>query len=175
MNLFRRYITVSILLLAVLPVLGQEKKDKEIKLNEDAVKLIQFDFLPTDVDHNEPMMAPIEKPWMEYKNPLDEGISRSITDDFVVKKVHGYIRLCPYSIWTKWDEDPVYDKTIEGRPVELVMNEGPDFNRKLQTDYGYSRKPSPGRTYEMLNNSTSIQVGKIFKKYIRPILKKNKE
>ena len=173
MYLLQRYIVACIFLLTVLPVLGQEKKDKEIKLNEDAVKLIQFDFLPTGVNHNEPMAAPIEKKWMEYKNPLDEGISRSITDDFVVKKVRGYVRLCPYSIWTKWDEDPIYDKTIEGEPIELVMNEGPDFSRKLQTDFGYSRKPSSGRTYEMLNNSTSIQVGKIFRKYIRPIFKKN--
>ena len=36
-------------------------------------------------------------------------------------------------------------------------------------------KPSTGRTYDMLNNSTTIEVGKIFKKYIRPVFKKDKK
>ena len=55
------------------------------------------------------------------------------------------------------------------------MNEGPDVSKKLQTDYGHSLKPSTGRTYDMLNNSTTIEVGKIFKKYIRPVFKKDKK
>lgn len=41
----------------------------------------------------------------------------------MVKKPKGYIRMCPYSIWTKRGEDPVYDVTVEGRPPELIMNE----------------------------------------------------
>ena len=63
----------------------------------------------------------------------------------------------------------------EGRPPELIMNEGPDVSKKLQTDYGHSLMPSTGRTYDMLNNSTTIEVGKIFKKYIRPVFKKDKK
>jgi hypothetical protein len=112
---------------------------------------------------------------MEFKNPFDEGIPRSLTDTFMVKKPKKYIRMCPYSIWTKRGEDPVYDVTMEGRPPELIMKEGPDFSKRLQTDYGRTLKPSAGRTYDMLNNSTTIEVGKIFKKYIKPIFKKDKK
>ena len=139
-----------------MPVMGQQKEDKEIKLNEEAVKLIQFDFLPSGMDYNKPQEAPLEKKWMEFKNPFDEGIPRNLTDTFMVKKPKKYIRMCPYSIWTKRGEDP-------------------DFSKRLQTDYGRTLKPSAGRTYDMLNNSTTIEVGKIFKKYIKPIFKKDKK
>ena len=123
MNTLQRYMVLNSLVLVVIPVMSQQKEDKEIKLNEETVK-----------------------------------------------KPKGYIRMCPYSIWTKRGEDPVYDVTVEGRPPELIMNEGPDVSKKLQTDYGHSLKPSTGRTYDMLNNSTPIEVGKIFKKYIKPLL-----
>lgn len=174
MNCIRRYMVLKLLLLIIMPVMGQQKEDKEIKLNEEAVKLIQFDFLPGGMDYNKPQEAPLEKKWMEFKNPFDEGIPRNLTDTFMVKKPKKYIRMCPYSIWTKRGEDPVYDVTMEGRPPELIMKEGPDFSKRLQTDYGRTLKPSAGRTYDMLNNSTTIEVGKIFKKYIKPIFKKDK-
>lgn len=165
-----------LIMLAVMPVMGQNKDDKEIKLNEEAVKLIQFDFLPGSMDKfNKPIEAPLEKKWIEFKNPLDEGIPRNMTDSFLVKKPKGYIRMCPYSIWTKFGEDPVYDVTVECCPPEIIINEGSDFSKKLQTDYGHTLKPLTGRTYDMLNNSTSIEVGKIFKKYIKPIFKKDKK
>lgn len=83
--------------------------------------------------------------------------------------------MCPYSIWTKRGEDPVYDVTMEGRPPELIMNEGQDLSKKIQTDYGHTLRPSTGRMYDMLNNSTPIEVDKIFKKYIIPIFKKDKK
>ena len=160
MNTLQRYMVLNSLVLVVIPVMGQQKEDKEIKLNEETVKLIQFDFLPGDMEnYNKPLEA-----------PFDEGIPRSLTDSLMAKKPKGYIRMCPYSIWTKRGEDPVYDVTVEGRPPELIMNEGPDTSKKLQTDYGHSLKPSTGRTYDMLNNSTPIEVGKIFKKYIKPLL-----
>ena len=176
MNCIRRYMVLKLLLLIIMPVMGQQKEDKEIKLNEEAVKLIQFDFLPGGMDYNKPQEAPLEKKWMEFKNPFDEGIPRNLTDTFMVKKPKKYIRMCPYSIWTKRGEDPVYDVTMEGRPPELIMKEGPDFSKRLQTDYGRTLKPpSAGRTYDMLNNSTTIEVGKIVKKYIKPIFKKDKK
>ena len=118
MNCIRRYMVLKFLLLIVIPVMGQQKEDKEIKLNEEAVKLIQFDFLPGGMDYNKPQEAPLEKKWMEFKNPFDEGIPRNLTDTFMVKKPKKYIRMCPYSIWTKRGEDPVYDVTMEGRPPE---------------------------------------------------------
>ena len=171
MNTLQRYMVLNSLVLVVIPVMGQQKEEKEIKLNEETVKLIQFDFLPGDMEnYNKPLEAPLEKKWMEFQNPFDEGIPRSLTDSLMAKKPKGYICMCPYSIWTKRGEDPVYDVTVEGRPPELIMNEGPDVSKKLQTDYGHSLKPSTGRTYDMLNNSTPIEVGKIFKKYIKPLL-----
>ena len=154
----------------ILPVAAQQDQNQELKLNQDAVKMIQFDFTHSAEEIAKPLESPMEKKWMEYKNPFDEGIPRSLTDSLMAKKPKGYIRMCPYSIWTKRGEDPVYDVTVEGRPPELIMNEGPDTSKKLQTDYGHSLKPSTGRTYDMLNNSTPIEVGKIFKKYIKPLL-----
>lgn len=46
MNTLQRYMVLNSLLLVVIPVMSQQKEDKEIKLNEETVKLIQFDFLP---------------------------------------------------------------------------------------------------------------------------------
>lgn len=87
MNCIRRYMVLKFLLLIIMPVMGQQKEDKEIKLNEEAVKLIQFDFLPGGMDYNKPQEAPLEKKWMEFKNPFDEGIPRSLTDTFMVKNI----------------------------------------------------------------------------------------
>ena len=45
MNCIRRYMVLKFLLLIVMPVMGQQKEDKEIKLNEEAVNsfsLISF-------------------------------------------------------------------------------------------------------------------------------------
>lgn len=96
MNCIRRYMVLKLLLLIVMPVMGQQKEDKEIKLNEEAVKLIQFDFLPGGMDYNKPKEAPLEKKWMEFKNPFDEGIPRNLTDTFMVKKpkkIYPYVSL----------------------------------------------------------------------------------
>ncbi len=44
MNTLQRYMVLNSLLLVVIPVMSQQKEDKEIKLIEETVKLIQFDF-----------------------------------------------------------------------------------------------------------------------------------
>lgn len=49
MNSVKRYMFLCLLLLVIMPVMGQQKEDKEIKLNEEVVKLIQFDFLPENM------------------------------------------------------------------------------------------------------------------------------
>ena len=78
MNTLQRYMVLNSLLLVVIPVMSQQKKDKEIKLNEETVKLIQFDFLPGDMEnYNKPLEAPLEKKWMEYKNPFDEDCEKN--------------------------------------------------------------------------------------------------
>ena len=43
-------------------MMGQQKEDKEIKLNEETVKLIQFDFLPGDMEnYNKPLKSALDK------------------------------------------------------------------------------------------------------------------
>ncbi len=54
MNTLQRYMVLNSLLLVVISVMGQQKEDKEIKLNEETVKLIQFDFLPGDMENYKP-------------------------------------------------------------------------------------------------------------------------
>ena len=69
MNTLQRYMVLNSLLLVVIPVMSQQKEDKEIKLNEETVKLIQFDFLPRDMEnYNKPLEAPLEKKWMEFQS-----------------------------------------------------------------------------------------------------------
>ena len=48
-----------------------DKTDSELKLNEDAIKLIKFDFMPEmNNDATKPLEAPLKKPWMEFKADL---------------------------------------------------------------------------------------------------------
>lgn len=68
MNSIQRYMVLNSFLLGVIPVMGQQKEDKEIKLNEEAIKHIQFDFLPENMEnYNKPLEAPLEKKWMEVR------------------------------------------------------------------------------------------------------------
>lgn len=48
MNTLQRYMVLNSLVLVVIRD-EPAKEDKEIKLNEETVKLIQFDFLPWDM------------------------------------------------------------------------------------------------------------------------------
>ena len=99
-----------ILMVKSSPVQGQTtvKQESELKLNEEAIRQIQFDFTPpTERKLNELMEAPIDKKWMKFKE--DFSLPRSFTDTTKVKKIEGYVRAEPYTIWTKFGEDPVYD------------------------------------------------------------------
>ena len=67
-----------------------EKTDSELKLNEDAIKLIKFDFMPEmNNDATKPLEAPLKKPWMEFK--ADLAVPKSLTDTTKVRKPKGYI------------------------------------------------------------------------------------
>lgn len=115
---------LSLCTLGFLPAAAQDPDRKpsnpqdttELRLNTDAVKLIQFDFTPDLSKMNQPKEAPLDKKWMEFK--ADLSLPRSLIDTTRVRKPTGYIRLAPYSIWTKYGEEPVYDRTVEGRPKE---------------------------------------------------------
>ena len=97
------------------------KGDKEIKLNQEAVKSIQFNFAPDINEMHKPKMSE-EKPWMEFKKSLSKNFN-----DTVQWRKPKYIRLLPYTIFTRLGEDPVNDIIIKTRKDTLRM--------KLKLDY----------------------------------------
>ena len=95
--------------------------DKEIKLNQEAVKNIQFNFAPDINDMRKPKMSE-EKPWMEFNKSLPKNFN-----DTVQWRKPKFIRLLPYTIFTRLGEDPVNDIIIKTRKDTLRM--------KLKLDY----------------------------------------
>lgn len=77
----------------------------ELNINTEAVKSIQFDFRP---EKEKPNTAPVmskEKPWMKFLGTLPKSF-----DDTTQWRKPKYIRLMPYTPYTKWNEDPIYDR-----------------------------------------------------------------
>ena len=95
--------------------------DKEIKLNQEAVKSIQFNFAPDINEMHKPKMSE-EKPWMEF----DKSLPKNFNDTVQWRKPK-FIRLLPYTIFTRLGEDPVNDIIIKTRKDTLRM--------KLKLDY----------------------------------------
>ena len=95
--------------------------DKEIKLNQEAVKSIQFNFAPDINDMRRPKMSE-EKTWMEFNKSLPKNFN-----DTVQWRKPKFIRLLPYTIFTRLGEDPVNDIIIKTRKDTLRM--------KLKLDY----------------------------------------
>ena len=130
---------------SILPAAAQQGQDQELKLNEDAIKMIQFDFTRPTEEIAKPLESPLEKKWMEFRT--DIKMPRSLTDTTTVKKIIGYIRAEPYTIWTKFGEDPVYDVLVTGRPKEwkIYWTLNP-FGPKPE-EYGRSMPVMPGANY----------------------------
>ena len=145
---------LSLCTLGFLPAAAQDPDGKpsnpqdttELRLNTDAVKLIQFDFTPDLSKMNQPKEAPLDKKWMEFK--ADLSLPRSLIDTTRVRKPTGYIRLAPYDIWTKYGEEPVYDRTVEGRPKEQKIYWTFNPYRSYYND-DWSPTPSTGSMYQM--------------------------
>ena len=95
--------------------------NKEIKLNQEAVKSIQFNFAPDINEMHKPKMSE-EKPWMEFNKSLPKNFN-----DTVQWRKPKFIRLLPYTIFTRFGEDPVNDIIIKTRKDTLRM--------KLKLDY----------------------------------------
>ena len=95
--------------------------DKEIKLNQEAVKSIQFNFAPDINEMHKPKMSE-EKPWMEFNKSLPKNFN-----DTVQWRKPKFIRLLPYTIFTRLGEDPVNDIIIKTCKDTLRM--------KLKLDY----------------------------------------
>ena len=147
MNLIRRTFIVSILC-GALPVYAQNtaKKAQEIRLNEEAIRMIQFDFSGTEMPREEMKAASLDMPWMKFKQDL--RIPRSLTDTTRVKKPTGYVRMLPYTIWTRFGEDPVYDVLVMGRPETLEMHWTLNPNAVYTEEYGRNLPAGTGMMLE---------------------------
>lgn len=121
--------------------------EEELHLNMDAVRMIQFDFSSISKPEAKPVEAPMEKKWMQFKT--DIAMPRSLLDTTTVKKPGKFIRLLPFSIWTRFDEDPIYDVLVTGRPsgLEMTWSLGKTVYKE---EYGKSIIPAPGETYQSL-------------------------
>lgn len=127
-----------------------QQQEKELQLNMDAVKMIQFDFDPSSKPENKPLEAPLNKKWMDFK--VDLKVPRSLIDTTKVKKPEGYVRMEPYTIWTRFGEDPVYDVLVAGRPKKWEISWTLNPNQVYRDEnYGRSLMPSTGRMYRDLN------------------------
>lgn len=138
-------------------IVSPDSIKQHIQLNEEAIKMIRFDFAPQNREKKtgEPLDAPIDKKWMKFKEDL--SLPRSFTDTTKVKKPKGYIRAEPYTIWTKFGENPVYDvlPNIEKRwEIHWTLNPFKD----IQEDYGRTLKPSTGKMYSSLHSSIGPSV-----------------
>ena len=70
------------------------KAEGEIYINQEALKSLEFNFLPqTEAMKGKPMMDET-KPWMEFRKDLPYNM----TDTTTLRKKK-YIRMLPYSIW----------------------------------------------------------------------------
>ncbi|WP_300726600.1 DUF4858 domain-containing protein [uncultured Bacteroides sp.] len=138
-----------LLLTAGTPIAAQNTKEEpEIKLNDDAVRMIQFDFNQQPEDKVQKMLeAPIEKRWMKFKEDL--AMQRSMTDTTTIKKPDGWIRPEPYTIWTRFGEDPVYDVIVGGRSMEYEIYWTINPNLPDYEEFGKSIQPSTGTMYRM--------------------------
>lgn len=137
--------------------MGQQQ-EKELQLNMDAVKMIQFDFNPTIEPENKPLEAPLDKKWMDFK--VDLRMPRNLIDTTKLWKPEGYIRMEPYTIWTRFGEDPVYDVLVTGRPKKWEISWTLNPNQVYRDEnYGRSLMPSPGRMYESVGGSAGVGIG----------------
>lgn len=135
-----------------------QQQEKELQLNMDAVKMIQFDFNPTSKPENKPLEAPLDKKWMDFK--VDLRMPRNLIDTTKLWKPEGYIRMEPYTIWTRFGEDPVYDVLVTGRPKKWEISWTLNPNQVYRDEnYGRSLMPSTGRMYESVGGSAGVGIG----------------
>lgn len=111
-------------------------------------EMIQFDFNSLPKQENQPLEAPLNKKWMDFK--VDLKVPRSLIDTTKVWKPESYVRMEPYTIWTRFGEDPVYDVLMAGRPKQWKISWTLNPNRiYADEEYGRSIVPSTGRMYEV--------------------------
>ena len=114
--------TIFLLWIGVYGLFAQtEQKEHELRINEEVIKMIQFDFSHSkDEQLNRQTEVPVEKKWLQFRE--NSAMPRSLIDTTTVKKITGYIRLEPYTIWTKFGEDPIYDVIPNGKKKEWAIH-----------------------------------------------------
>ena len=122
--------------------IGVIEKTTELRLNDDAIKQIQFDFVPNHNHHEvELKTSPMKKSWMDFQ--VDLSVPKNMIDTAKVRKPQKYIRMLPYSIWSLFGKDPTYDVLVFGTKKRL------ESMSKLSLDkveeYGRSLIPNAGR------------------------------
>ncbi|MGL4851669.1 MAG: DUF4858 domain-containing protein [Phocaeicola sp.] len=76
----------------------------DIQINSDAVKAIEFNFTPKKEEWKGTPLVSEEKPWMRFLDELPKNFG-----DTTKWRKPKFIRLTPYTPYTKWYEDPVND------------------------------------------------------------------
>ena len=137
----------------IVPLFAQQENDSvkgQIRLNKDAVRMIQFDFNAPQKEHSQPQSAPLDKKWMSFKTEV--RMPRSLTDTTAVRKPTGYVRAEPYTIWTRYGEDPVFDVLVYGRPAKKqVYWKLQPYVSSREEEYGHTLPPSMGRMYDLFS------------------------
>ena len=111
----------------------QQKKEGEIYINQEAVKSIEFNFLPPKEIMNAQPKMDETKPWMEFRKDLPS----SLTDTTTLRK-RKYIRMLPYSIW---GHDRSYLLTDKDAPI-IRMELNPENIKPLPgMGHGYRVVP----------------------------------
>lgn len=75
---------------------------EEIRINTEALKDIEFNFTPLPDELRAKPKMDEHKPWMEFRYDLPQNYT-----DTTMQRKPRYIRLSPYTIYTKWNEIPV--------------------------------------------------------------------
>lgn len=92
---------------AEMPDSAQLKKEKEIHINQDALKNIQFNFISSpQLNESQPLMHQ-DKPWMRFRKELPQNMTDTIT-----ARKKEYIRMLPYSIWEYDNSHMCVDDTL---------------------------------------------------------------
>ena len=135
------------------------KHNEELRLNKEAVTLIQFDFFPSEKkESNFLKSTPINKPWMDFQ--VDLSVPKNMLDTTKVRRPENYIRMLPYSIWTKFGENPVFDVLVFGnkKRLEITWN----LNLDDLEEFGRNMIPNAGRFNPNSNmGGASIVIGNL--------------
>ena len=114
------------------------KKEGEIYINQEAVKSIEFNFMSQpEIIKPKPKMNE-RKPWMEFR----KDIPKNFTDTTTWRKPK-YTRATPYTPYTRYDEDPIYDRVPTKDTLSIRMKLNMD-KIKLAPGMGHGYRVVPG-------------------------------